>query len=86
LSVEVVVVGAARMRESPLRDAVLRYLRQHRHLEPAMDGAAILALGCADGPAVGEVLKALRRARIDGTVTDLTSERALAEQLVRESN
>ena len=86
LSVEVVVVGAARMRESPPRDAVLRYLRQHRHLEPAMDGAAILALGCADGPAVGEVLKALRQARIDGAVTDLTSERALAERLVRESN
>jgi len=60
LTVEVIVVGAAGMGESPLRAAVLRYVRHDRHVAPTLDGAAILALGCADGPAVGEVLEASR--------------------------
>ena len=86
LSVEVILIGVAGMREARQRDAALCYLRQHRHLAPALDGVAILALGCADGPAVGEVLRALRGARIDGVVTDLAGERALAERLVRAPN
>ncbi len=86
LSAEVVMVGAAGMPESPLREAVAVYLRRDRHVVPVLDGDAILALGCADGPAVGEVLRSLRRARIDGVVTDTEGERALAQSLVQKPN
>ncbi len=86
LSAEVLAVGVSGVKESSQRDAALRYLHEHRQLVPDLDGAAILELGCADGPAVGDVLRALRRARIDGDVTDPASERTLAERLVREAN
>jgi len=86
LSAEVITIGVAGVADSPERDAVLRYLHEHRAMTPELDGEAVLALGCADGPAVGDVLRALRRARIDGEVTDLAGERALAERLVGTSN
>jgi tRNA nucleotidyltransferase (CCA-adding enzyme) len=55
-----------------------RYLEQWRRVRPRLDGDDLLALGVPAGPAVGAALRALRRARLDGLVTDQDEEEALA--------
>lgn len=45
-----------------------RYLDELRHVRPLLDGHDLLALGVERGPAVGELLRELRRARLDGEV------------------
>ncbi len=45
-----------------------RYLDNLRHVRPLLDGHDLLALGVERGPAVGKLLRALRRARLDGEV------------------
>ncbi len=47
---------------------VRRYLDDLRHIRPLLDGHDLLALGVEKGPAVGKLLRALRRARLDGEV------------------
>ncbi len=47
---------------------VRRYLDELRHVRPLLDGNDLLALGVERGPGVGEALRALRRARLDGEV------------------
>ena len=46
-----------------------RYLDELRHVRPLLNGDDLLALGVERGPAVGETLRALRRARLDGEVS-----------------
>lgn len=67
-------VAAAR---PSLTRAVVTYRREHRDLRPALDGHALLALGCPRGPVLGRLLARLRGARIDGLVSDEAGERAL---------
>ncbi len=45
-----------------------RYLDELRHVRPLLDGHDLLALGVEEGPTVGKLLRALRRARLDGEV------------------
>ena len=47
---------------------VRRYLDELRHVRPLLDGNDLLALGVGRGPEVGALLRALRRARLDGEV------------------
>ena len=47
---------------------VRNYLDDLRHVRPLLDGNDLLALGVERGPRVGELLRALRRARLDGEV------------------
>ena len=45
-----------------------RYLDELLHVRPLLDGNDLLALDVERGPGVGELLRALRRARLDGEV------------------
>jgi tRNA nucleotidyltransferase (CCA-adding enzyme) len=69
-------------RRPSARASVIRYLAEWRYVAPRLDGHAVLALGCQPGPRVGQVLRALRDAWLDGAVKDVEQERALAARLV----
>ena len=50
----------------------------------ALTGRDLVGLGVPEGPGVGEILRKLLDARLDGTVASDEEERALAERLVAE--
>lgn len=62
--------------------ALRRYLDEWRFIKPALDGADLLRMGAAPGPAVGEILARLRDARLDGAVTGADGELVLARTLL----
>lgn len=66
-------------REASARAAL--QLSELRHVECAIGGADLAAMGVPEGKAVGEVLNAVLRARLDGEVASEAEERALAERL-----
>lgn len=52
----------------PASEWARRYLDDLRHVRPLLDGHDLLALGVEEGPTVGKLLRALRRAHLDGEV------------------
>jgi tRNA nucleotidyltransferase (CCA-adding enzyme) len=62
--------------EDRVRAAVSDYLQHQRGLRPALSGDDLLALGVPRGPAVGEWLRELTRARVRGEVADRGEEEA----------
>jgi tRNA nucleotidyltransferase (CCA-adding enzyme) len=62
--------------EDRVRAAVSDYLQHQRGLRPALSGDDLLALGVPAGPAVGEWLRELTRARVRGEVADRAGEEA----------
>ncbi len=63
--------------------AIRRYLDHDRHVTPALDGTGVQSMGCPEGPAVGEILRALRVARINDVVLDRSDEERLARRLIK---
>ena len=57
------------------------YLHRMRGVTPLLDGRSVIALGVGEGPDVGETLKALLMARLDGEVSSREDE----EHFVRRS-
>ena len=43
------------------------YLHRMRGVTPLLDGRSVIELGVEEGPAVGEMLRALLMARLDGS-------------------
>jgi len=58
------------------RRAISRYLVLGRHVRPSLTGADVMALGVPEGPEVGELLRGLRDARLDGLVSTREEEEA----------
>jgi tRNA nucleotidyltransferase (CCA-adding enzyme) len=58
------------------------YLRRWRYLKPSLDGHALLALGAIPGPQLGEVLRRLKAAKLDGEVRSRRDEERLAHELL----
>jgi tRNA nucleotidyltransferase (CCA-adding enzyme) len=50
------------------RDVCFAYLREWRRVKPLLNGDDLLALGVQPGPAIGDTLRQLRRARLEGRV------------------
>ena len=50
------------------------YLLRMRGVAPLLDGRSVIALGVEEGPAVGEMLRALLTARLDGEVSSSEDE------------
>ena len=67
--------------EARLRDRLNDYLHRMRCVVPILDGRSVMALGVEEGPAVGEMLRALLMARLDGDVSSRDDE----ERFVRRS-
>ena len=60
------------------------YLSRLRHVSTSLSGGDIVAMGVPEGPRVGEVLRELLDARLDGTVESEEEERELASRLTQE--
>ncbi|MBI2305255.1 MAG: CCA tRNA nucleotidyltransferase [Chloroflexi bacterium] len=61
-----------------------KYLRQLRHLRPALNGEALREIGVPPGPIMGQILQGLRQARLDGEVHTREEEEALVCHLLAE--
>jgi tRNA nucleotidyltransferase (CCA-adding enzyme) len=57
-----------------VREQCLDYLTKARHIRPLLGGNDIIALGVPEGPRVGEMLRRLRAAKLDGEVKSRTDE------------
>ena len=60
-----------------------RYLHRWRYLQPSLDGHALLAMGAPPGPQLGQLLRRLKAAKLDGEVRSRRDEERLARELLR---
>jgi tRNA nucleotidyltransferase (CCA-adding enzyme) len=68
--------------DGPANDAALRYLRRWRHVKPLLDGHALQELGARPGPGLGQVLRLLKAAKLDGEVRTRREEERQARRLL----
>lgn len=64
------------------RQQALRYLRRWRYVKPSLDGHALLAMGAREGPHLGQVLRRLKAAKLDGEVRSRREEERMARALL----
>ncbi len=77
---------AALLADEPLaRERLERYLAEWRHVRPAVRGDLLRALGVPPGPVYKEILRAVRRALLDGEIRTLEEQRELLERLARQA-
>ncbi len=67
-----------------VRERALGYLRHWRYVKTSLDGHALLALGVPPGPPLGEVLRRLKVAKLDGEVTSRQDEERVVRSHLRE--
>jgi tRNA nucleotidyltransferase (CCA-adding enzyme) len=65
-----------------LRAQLLRYQTEWRFVEPAITGDTLKELGLRPSPLFGELLEALRGARLDGRISTMQEEEKLLEELL----
>ncbi|MCE2464925.1 MAG: CCA tRNA nucleotidyltransferase [Dehalococcoidia bacterium] len=63
-----------------VRDLIQMYLDEMRQVKTILNGDDLITLGFPPGPAIGEVLRDLRYARVEGRVASREDELRLAEQ------
>jgi tRNA nucleotidyltransferase (CCA-adding enzyme) len=68
------------------RDRLLDYLTRARNERPILTADDLLALGVPRGPQLGETLRRLRNARLDGEATSREDEKRLARRLIAEGD
>ena len=64
------------------RQQALRYLRRWRYVRPSLDGRALLAMGAEEGPQLGQALRRLKTAKLDGEVRTRRDEEMMARALL----
>ena len=65
-------------------ERIRRYLTEWRYMRPRVDGRSLLQSGVPAGPAVGEALRTLRKAILDGETHSIEDELNLARQWASE--
>ena len=83
LSPEAVTAWAALTDDATAAGRLREYAGNLRYVRPVLDGAALLALGVPQGPRVGELLRELLAARLDGAVSTPADEKAYVRQRLR---
>ena len=68
-----------------VRERLELHHRTLRFVEPEIDGEYLKAMGLKPSPLFGQILSALRDARLDGEVSSLEEEKALVDELLDES-
>ena len=82
LSLTSVQVNALLSESPPVKEALDLYLAELRHVKPSLNGMDLISLGVAQGPLVGEVLRELKDARIEGRITTREEEIQLAKEYI----
>ncbi len=82
LPLEILLYMAARTRHEKIQRCISLYITTLRKVRCSLDGAALLALGLKPGPRMGEILRRLLAARLDGEVTSAEQEQSLATALI----
>ena len=77
LSLDGLLACMAASDDHRVKAGISHYLQHLRGIRPALDGRQLRALGVAQGPAIGDWLQALTRARVRGEVHDIEDEKAL---------
>lgn len=86
VSVAALVLGEAVLLDDPLAiERVGMYLAAWRTVKPDLDGNDLRAMGISRGPIYGEIMRALRAARLDGEIRTREDEQALVAALLRAS-
>lgn len=73
---------AAAAASEAVRERCVAYLRRWRYVKSSLDGHALLEMGVAPGAAVGEVLRRLKVAKLDGEVRSRREEERLVRSLL----
>ncbi len=60
------------------------YLKRLRYVKPLLTGEAIIKMGMPPGPRLGEIIRALHRAKLDGKVRTKEEEEAIVHQWLAE--
>ena len=68
---------------SLLKQRLSHFLENQRFVRPALRGGDLVALGVPEGPRVGEMLRAILYARLEGKVTTRQDERELVARCLR---
>jgi len=77
------IAASARLSQEPRFAARLgRYLDVWKRVSPRLTGDDLLTMGVPAGSMVGEILRELLSAKLDGLVGDEESERALVNQRI----
>jgi tRNA nucleotidyltransferase (CCA-adding enzyme) len=79
-SIEALEVWAALSEDALIVGSLRDYLDRLRHVHPMLDGDALLAMDVPQGPVVGELLRELLHARIEGLVVSRADEEALVRR------
>jgi len=75
LSLEALLFMMAKTAREETRMSISEFITTLRHIEPALKGKDLVAMGYEPGPEFGKTLAALRDARLDGLVTTIEEER-----------
>ena len=77
------IAASARLFKDPQVAGLLRqYLAEWRLIVPSLTGDDLLAMGVPQGPKIGEVLRELHSAKLDGLAGSEEEERALVHQII----
>ena len=77
------IEGTAALSDSPaVKEALKLYLTELRYLKPDLNGDDVISLGATPGPLVGEVLRELRRARVERCITSRDEEIRLSKEYI----
>ena len=77
------IAASARISQDPLvAERLHRYLDEWRLVSPDLNGDDLLSMGVPPGSKIGEVLRELNSAKLDGLVGNEDEERALVHQII----
>ena len=68
----------------PVKEALKLYLELLRYVKPMLDGNDLISLGVEEGPFLGEVLRGLKDARIEGSLTTHEDEARFVQARIAE--
>jgi tRNA nucleotidyltransferase (CCA-adding enzyme) len=77
------IAASARLLKDPqVRAQIRRYLEEWRSVEAALTGNDLLAMGVPPGPKIGQVLRELTSAKLDGLAGSEEEERVLVDRIM----
>lgn len=82
VSCEMLLFAMARTSSDAVRLAISHYMTQLRDVKPLLNGKELLKIGVERGPQIGDLLKRLRDARLDGVVVSRRDEVAFVRKLL----